>query len=96
MKKQKKNKKTTQPFRYDVPDPKDRQFGSFVAPSSYSESKNLYSTQPSQQETSQISSAYLCLKSRNASDNPHNDSISSFPVTNYEDSEFMIQAYQRK
>ena len=26
----------------------------------------------------------------------HTDSVSSFPVTNYEDSEFMIQAYQKK
>jgi hypothetical protein len=43
---------------------------------------------------------YLNLRSGRNLDNTgsggHTDSVSSFPVTNYEDSEFMIQAYQKK
>jgi predicted mannosyl-3-phosphoglycerate phosphatase (HAD superfamily) len=48
---------------------------------------------------SKLTSALLQMsQSRNSEKNSLNrtDSVSSFPVTNYEDSEFMIQAYQRK
>ena len=57
-----------------------------------------YSSFVGNTEPSHLTASYLRM-SRN-SPNPgsggHTESVSSFPVTNYEDSEFMIQAYQRK
>jgi len=93
------DKKTSQPFGYNINQKASSNYASFVVPSSYSEKMSLYNTQQTP-ESSKLTSAYLQLNhsrnSENRSSNPHTESVSSFPVTNYEDSEFMIQAYQRK
>ena len=86
-----------QPFGYDYGVPRSGNFATFIVPSSYSE-QTPYISQSSM-EGSKLTSALLQMnQSRNSEKNSLNrtDSISSFPVTNYEDSEFMIQAYQRK
>lgn len=70
------------PFGYSMQH-RNREYGSFVG------------STPS----TPLTSAYLQLNHSRNSGNPsnsHTESVSSFPVTNYEDSEFMIQAYQRK
>lgn len=94
--KKEERKRTTQPFGYSMSTSKTTNFASFVVPSGF-ESLAYQSPPP---ESSGLTSAYLQMNhSRNSesrSSNPHTDSVSSFPVTNYEDSEFMIQAYQRK
>lgn len=49
-------------------------------------------------DPSLLTSSYLQINRNltNPGSGGHSESVSSFPVTNYEDSEFMIQAYQRK
>ena len=93
-----KRKTIAQPFGYKMGTPKSGNHKSFVCSSSYTE--NLpYSSQASV-DNSRLTSTYFQLNnSRNSGrldSNTHTNSVSSFPVTNYEDSEFMIQAYQRK
>jgi hypothetical protein len=59
-----------------------------------------YSSFAGQSDNIQLTASYLQLNHSRNSGNPgserHSESISSFHQTNYEDSEFMIQAYQRK
>lgn len=86
-----------QPFGYDYGMNRTGNFATFIVPSSYSE-QTPYVSQSSM-DGSKLTSALLQMsQSRNSEKNSLNrtDSVSSFPVTNYEDSEFMIQAYQRK
>lgn len=90
-------KQGTHPFGYDMHSARSANYNSFVMPGSYSE-KSPYMASTNY-ENPQLTSSFLQLnQSRNSEKNSLNrtDSVSSFPVTNYEDSEFMIQAYQRK
>lgn len=77
------------PFGYNLPPPRSGTFHSFAGSSAYT-------SQPG--PDSHLTSTYFQLNHSRNSGNPgsSHESVSSFPVTNYEDSEFMIQAYQRK
>lgn len=69
------------PFGYTMPN-RSETYSSFVESS----------------DPSLLTTSYMQMRRNtvNAGSRGHTESISSFPVTNYEDSEFMIQAYQRK
>ena len=88
-------KKSTQPFGYSMTQSRGSNYGSFVAPSSFPET--LPYQNQSQAEPVALTSAYLQMSHSRNSNNPSSNTLTdSFQVTNYEDSEFMIQAYQRK
>lgn len=92
-----KKRSVNQPFGYEYGAHRTGNFATFIVPSTYSE-QTPYVSQSSM-DGSKLTSALLQMsQSRNSEKNSLNrtDSVSSFPVTNYEDSEFMIQAYQRK
>ena len=88
-------KRTTQPFGYTLGQSRGSNYASFIVPN-YSDAMSIKS-EPVQDSIKIPSSSYPISQSHtlNINDNTHTNSVSSFSVTNYEDSEFMIKAFQK-